>query len=138
MIRVLRRHSNSTTVDFSQRGPIFVGAPYSVCIQPMAMGNTTHGPRRSFLQRLVNAFFGYDFFISHARADGGTYAQRLAIKLNHDHNFECFLDTDSFVPGDDWKRVGAWALKRSSLTVYIATKQSLNSEAVRWELETFQ
>lgn len=92
--------------------------------------------RRSIWQRIVDAFFGYDFFISYAHADGGTYARGLAQRLKQ-RGFECFLDTENYARGDDWKRVGAWALRRTSRLVLVATPRALTSEPVRREVEIF-
>src|ERR1035441_5835222 len=66
--------------------------------------------RRTIWQRLVDAFFGYDFRSSYAHADGKLYAEGIARQLKQ-HGFECFLDTKESFKGDDWQEIGYWALK---------------------------
>ena len=92
--------------------------------------------RRSFWQRRVDALFGYDFFISYAWADGKTYAHDLAQRLTR-RGFECFLDNRDYSLGDDWKVIGAWALKRTSKLVLVGTPKALQSEPVLLELQVF-
>lgn len=92
--------------------------------------------RRSFWQRLADAFFGYDFFISYAHADGRTYAAALARSLRQ-RGFDCFLDTEDYAKGDNWKTVGAWALRRTSRLVLVGTPRALESGPVLRELEIF-
>src|SRR6478736_6710031 len=92
--------------------------------------------RRSFWQRRVDALFGYDFFISYAWADGKTYAHDLAQRLTR-RGFECFLDDRDYSSGDDWKVIGAWALKRTSKLVLVGTPKALQSEPVLLELQVF-
>ena len=94
-------------------------------------------PRRSFWQRRVDAFFGYDFFISYAWADGKTYAHDLAQRLTR-RGFECFLDNEGgFLLGDDLNVIGRWALKRTSKLVLVGTPRALQSEPVLLELQVF-
>jgi hypothetical protein len=92
--------------------------------------------RRSIVRRLADALFGYDFFISYARADGHSYAVALARGLEA-KGFDVFLDTEDYLPGDDWKRIGAWALKRTNRLVLICTPKALESMPVRRELEIY-
>jgi hypothetical protein len=92
-------------------------------------------PPRSFWQRRADALFGYDFFISYAHSDGETYAHELAKALSP--RFECFLDTQDYSSGDDWKVVGAWALKRTSRLVVVGTPAALQSEPVLREVRVF-
>jgi WD40 repeat protein len=84
----------------------------------------------------VDALFGYDFFISYAWADGKTYAHDLAQRLTR-RGFECFLDNRDYSLGDDWKVIGAWALKRTSKLVLVGTSRALQSEPVLLELQVF-
>src|ERR1039458_8536198 len=69
--------------------------------------------KRSAWQRIADCFFGYDFFVSYTWKDGATYAFRLAKALEQ-RGFDCFLDSQSYVKGDDWKIVGAAAIRRTS------------------------
>lgn len=93
-------------------------------------------PRRSRIQRIADALFGYDFFISYAHADGRTYAVGLAKGLK-ERGFDVFLDTQDYLAGDDWKTVGAWALKRTNRLVLVGTPKALESQPVRRELEIY-
>ena len=92
--------------------------------------------RRPFWQRMTDAFFGYDFFISYAHMDGSAYARGLAQRLE-DYGFECFFDTDDYETGDDWKKVGAWALRRTTRLVLIGSPNALQSPAVLREVQIF-
>lgn len=92
--------------------------------------------QRTFWQRIVDKFFGYDFFISYAHADGKFYAEGLGLKLK-DYGFECFLDTQEYAKGDDWKTIGAWALKRTSQLIVVGTQRALESAPVLREVEIF-
>jgi TIR domain len=92
--------------------------------------------RRPFWQRLVDAFFGYDFFIAYSQGDGKAYAGDLARRLKN-RGFECFLDTEDFAKGDDWKSVGAWALKRTSRLVLVGSPKALESKPVLREVQIF-
>ena len=92
--------------------------------------------RRSAVQRLADALFGYDFFISYAHADGRAYAVGLARGLVA-KGFDVFLDSEGYLPGDDWKRIGAWALKRTNRLVLVGTPKALESKPVQRELEIY-
>jgi len=81
-------------------------------------------------------FFGYDFFISYAWIDGLVYAEKLAKDLQ-DRGFDCFLDSESFIKGDDWKVTGAAAIRRTSNLVLVGSPQALQSEPVKLEIEIF-
>src|SRR5271156_2485428 len=83
----------------------------------------------AFWQRMTDVFFGYDFFISYAHTDGRAYARGLAQRLG-DYGFQCFLDTDDYETGADWKKVGAWALRRTTRLVLIGSPNALQSPAV--------
>lgn len=54
----------------------------------------------SFLRRLLDMLFGYDFFISYAHRDGHEYAEELNRALTA-AGFDVHLDTQSYVVGDD-------------------------------------
>ena len=82
--------------------------------------------RRSWVKRLADALFGYDFFISYAHGDGQTYAVQLARELEA-KGFDVFLDTKEYLTGDDWKRIGAWALRRTNRLVLVGTPRALES-----------
>lgn len=83
---------------------------------------------RSFWQSAVDFFFGYDFFISYRWEDGRHYAVPLAADLKR-RGFDCFLDSESYAKGDNWKTVGAMALRRTSRLILVASPGALKSEA---------
>ncbi len=106
-------------------------------------GSTMHSEpsdassKRSLWGRLADTVFGYDYFISYAWSDGRTYAEGLARALRKS-GFECFLDSDEFRVGDDWRKVGNWTLKRTSSLVIVGSPKAAVSEPVLYELETFR
>jgi hypothetical protein len=51
--------------------------------------------------RLVDAIFGYDFFVSYTWADGSKYADSLYQKLTT-QGFTVFLDEQEYSGGDNW------------------------------------
>ena len=53
------------------------------------------------------------------------------------HGFECFLDRQDYTKGDDWKLVGAWALKRTGRLVLVGTPKALESKPVLREVQIF-
>jgi hypothetical protein len=98
---------------------------------------TVSDENRSLWQRLVDAVFGYDYFISYAWADGHVYATKLDESLRNS-GFECFLDSSEYRAGDDWRKIGKWTLKRTSSLILVGSPNALNSEPVSYELQTFQ
>ena len=92
--------------------------------------------RRAFWQRLVDAFFGYDFFISYAHIDGKVYAEALAQQMSQS-GFECFLDSRESFRGDDWLEIGYWALKRTKELILVGTPGALQSLEVLREVRAF-
>lgn len=92
--------------------------------------------KRASWQKAVDFFFGYDFFISYAWIDGLVYAEKLAKNLQ-DRGFDCFLDSESFIKGDDWKVTGAAAIRRTSNLVLVGSPQALQSDPVKLEIEIF-
>lgn len=82
------------------------------------------GDHRPKWRRLVDSVFGYDFFISYKWMDGRKYAETLARELKS-HGFEVFLDSERYGQGDDWKKIGAWILKRTGQMILVATKLAL-------------
>lgn len=89
------------------------------------------------IRRVAGALFGYDFFIAYARKDGRAYAEDLK-RLLQERRFDCFLDSESYIAGDDWKRIGAWSLARTSYLIVVASTAALESEAVLREVRIFK
>ena len=94
------------------------------------------GLRRSWSQRIADRIFGFDFFISYAWKDGRDYAVALAKHLEAE-GFDCFLDSEDYSAGDDWKKIGAWALRKTHRLVLLGTPGALESKPVLRELQLF-
>jgi len=85
--------------------------------------------KRSLLRRLLDFVFGYDFFISYSWSDGAAYATALASRLEAD-GFEVFLDRASYASGDNWKKVGAWTLRRNRPIDIVGSPAAIRSGPV--------
>jgi hypothetical protein len=112
----------STTASVQDRGP-----PQSRDSGPI---------RRSFWHRVIDAVFGYDFFVSYCWADGSSYAQKLAHRLAGE-GFVVFFDRNDFVSGDHWQQIGDWTLRRTGKLVLVGTRQALTSVPVQREVRVF-
>jgi WD40 repeat protein len=91
---------------------------------------------RTLRLRLADLIFGYDFFISYRWTDGQAYAAALSRALET-MGFECFLDREDYVAGDDWKKIGAWTLRRTSYLVLVGSPGALTSKPVLREVRLF-
>jgi tetratricopeptide (TPR) repeat protein len=100
---------------------------------PDDIGNAGH---RSLWRRALDLVFGYDFFISYSWSDGGRYAAALTRQLRS-HGFEVFLDRDDYASGDDWKKVGAWKLRRTGQLVLVGSPAAVRSAPVIREVQIF-
>lgn len=92
--------------------------------------------RNSLWRRLLGFAFGYDFFISYSWSDGGGYASALTRQLRAE-GYEVFFDRDDYASGDDWKKVGAWKLRRTGQLVLIGSPAALLSAPVLREIQVF-
>lgn len=92
--------------------------------------------QRPLFKRLVDLFFGFDFFVSYSHGDGWKYAEALTRELEA-LNFDVFLDRDDFHDGVNWKSAGGWSLRRTSKLILVGTPDSLGSKPVQYELEVF-
>jgi WD40 repeat protein len=92
--------------------------------------------RLTKLQKLYDAIFGYDFFISYAHEDGKPYALELSKQLA-ESRFICFLDSSDFAKGENWKEAGLRALHKTSRLVLIGTPAALVSPHVLLEIRIF-
>ena len=92
--------------------------------------------RRPWWRPLLDAVFGYDFFVSYHWADGGVYAAKLALKLKAE-GFEVFLDHNNFADGDNWQTVGTWALRRTGEMILVGSPLASASRAVLKEVDVF-
>lgn len=79
---------------------------------------------RPLSRRIVDAVFGYDFFISYKWEDGRPYAYALAEKLMK-QGFQVFLDSKDYGTGDDWQKIGAWTLQRTGQLILVASELAL-------------
>src|ERR1039458_2026278 len=92
--------------------------------------------KRSAWQRIAGCFFGYHFFVSYTWKDGATYAFCPSKGLGQ-RGFDCFLDSQSYVKGDDWKIVGAAAIRRTSKLVLVGSPGVWHSTSVLREIQIF-
>ncbi len=102
--------------------------------------STADFSEKSPWQRLVGSLFGFDFFISYAWADGRDYAVELAERLEAGvggNQFTCFLDSDDYLKGDDWKEAGQESLERTTILILIGSPEALKSAAVLREVQVF-
>lgn len=101
------------------------------------MADRATGVGRRGIQRvLVDAVFGYDYFISYAWSDGRSYAVALAQALE-DEGFVCFLDSREYAKGTNWRASGRRALRKTSRLLVVATRGAIESEPVRFEVTQF-
>ncbi|MBO9400523.1 TIR domain-containing protein [Shimia sp. R9_3] len=90
-----------------------------------------------FPQRVVNALFGYDFFISYAHKDGVGYPQALDRALSKD--FTTHLDTRDYRLGQDLGLLTKIRIRNSKHLIVVARPHALTKSIwVRREVETFQ
>lgn len=87
--------------------------------------------------RVSDWLFGHDFFISYRWEDGRKYAERLAERLRQER-FDCFLDSDGFLKGDDWRRIGDRELRKTNRLILVASPAVHDSDAVARELRVFR
>ncbi|MCL4206891.1 MAG: TIR domain-containing protein [Pirellulaceae bacterium] len=85
---------------------------------------------RGWFQRVLDWFYGYDYFISYRWSDGRSYALGLAEQLEQD-GFDCFLDSADYIKGDNWKRVGERALRKTSRLVLVGSPHAVRPDPPR-------
>ena len=86
----------------------------------------------------IGSFFGYDFFISYAWADGRAYAVNLLERLSKDgRSFRCFLNSKEMAGGAAWREAVRRALRRSSVLVIVGSETALTRDAVYDEVLAF-
>jgi hypothetical protein len=98
-----------------------------------AEANTT------WLQRLRNWLWGYDFFISYQWSSGGRYATAPAERLRSSPEpCDVMLDKSEFTVGEDWKLQARVALRHTQRLIVIATRGAVtDSLPVAAEVESF-
>ena len=90
----------------------------------------------SFIKPVANWLFGFDFFISYAWSDGRIYAKELYERLERD-GYTCFLDSNNYAKGDDWKKIGKGQLLKTKKLILIGTPNSLTSKPILREVKIF-
>ena len=60
----------------------------------------------------------------------------LASRLKAD-GFQVFLDRANYASGDDWKKVGAWTLRRTGQLILVGSPAAIRSDPVIREVEIF-
>ncbi|HWA10056.1 MAG TPA: toll/interleukin-1 receptor domain-containing protein [Opitutaceae bacterium] len=101
-------------------------------LDPLAV----EGPR-SPMQRILDWLFGRDFFISYRWEDGRVYAAELARQLKAER-FDCFLDSEGYIKGDNWRRIGERELRKTTRLVLVGSPKVHFSEPVAHELKIFR
>jgi WD40 repeat protein len=84
-------------------------------------------PRNSLGGRIADFFFGYDFFISYAHADGNNYPRVLAAALEK-RGYKVFLDEREYSAGEDLRIGTRRMVGKSRYLVLIARDQLVNRE----------
>ena len=92
--------------------------------------------KRGLWNRIFDKLFGRDFFISYRWSDGRDYAVALAERLKAER-FDCFLDSDGFIKGDNYERIGRRELQKTSRLVLVGSPEVHQSDAVARELQMF-
>ena len=91
----------------------------------------------SWLQKIRDRLWGYDFFVSYHWASGGQYGVALAQRLA-EAKYDVFLDRADYAMGDDWKKVGEKALANTHRLVLVATREAVTeSMPVEREINLF-
>lgn len=96
-------------------------------------------PKRSFWQRLADAWFGYDYFIAHRTQDGGNYAAALYERLRAKGNeLDCFLDQKHYPAGQNLRWLQSLAVQKTSRLVVVVTAGAHDSDHVLSEVQEFK
>jgi WD40 repeat protein len=85
---------------------------------------------RSWFQQILDWFNGYDYFISYRWSDGRLYAVALAEQLKK-LGFACFLDSADYAKGDNWKKIGERALKKTSRLILVGSPHAVRPDPPR-------
>ena len=101
------------------------------------LGTITPEDQRPLLQCAADFLFGYDYFISYAWSDGRAYAAALTRELEG-MGFECFLDSEDYAKGDNWRMAGRRAIRKTARLILVGSPGALDSEPVLREFEAFE
>ncbi|MEM6930518.1 MAG: TIR domain-containing protein [Myxococcota bacterium] len=88
------------------------------------------------LRVLARAWWGYDFFLSHAHADGKAYTTRLQERLEA-RDFAVFRDASELHGGESLLSVIRAVLRRTRCLVVVGTRASVDRPWVAREIEAF-
>lgn len=88
----------------------------------------------TFIARVVDRIFGYDFFLSYSHGDGKVYPRRLKERLE-ETGFKVFLDQTEYAPGADLRRETRRQVEKSQKLVVIAREGALRSVWVKREVD---
>lgn len=90
--------------------------------------------------RWIDAFWGYDVFIAHRRADAGDYAQALYDRLQRE-KISCFIDRIVYVPGNSLLVATRRHVAKSTLFLLVGSPELANRrhlvDWVQQEIETY-
>ncbi|TBB38505.1 TIR domain-containing protein [Rhizobium ruizarguesonis] len=90
--------------------------------------------RDSFVSRLVDWVFGFDFFLSYNHGDGKNYPGQLKRRLEMG-GFRVFLDQTEYVAGLDLRRETRRQVRRSRKLVVVGRAGALKSPWVKREVD---
>jgi hypothetical protein len=77
-------------------------------------GNQSSTGKTGVWQRIIDLFFGYDYFIAHRSVDGKPYAAALYDSLTAEGNeLDCFLDVKHYAAGSRLPWMQSRALKNT-------------------------
>ncbi len=89
---------------------------------------------RSWMRKIGDFLFGFDFFISYAHDDGMHYPRKLADRLTA-RKFRVFLDSRVYVAGDDLSSATRRRIRMSKYLLLLVRPKAVSSEWVLIELE---
>ena len=88
----------------------------------------------TWVRKVGDFLFGFDFFISYAHSDGVHYPQKLA-DLLQSKGFRVFLDSRVYVAGDDLRSATRRRIRMSKYLIIILRPGALESQWVLIELQ---
>lgn len=94
-------------------------------------------PRVSWVRRIVDFIFGYDFYISYSPLDGKTYAASLYKQLLG-RGYSCRIKAPKcWEKSEAWDLLGLWTLRKSNVLIVVGTKGAVSSIIVQREARRF-
>ena len=88
----------------------------------------------TWIRKVGDFLFGFDFFISYAHSDGMQYPQKLTDLLKS-QGFRVFLDSRVYVAGDDLRSATRRRIRMSKYLIIILRPAALESQWVLLELQ---